>query len=386
MKKKIFKSLILCFGIVILIIIGYVIFILTSYYRIDNNLNLQIANEALYDIVEMNKEYKITTYNIGFGAHSQNYTFFMDKGETLDGQKTKGKWSKARSIEEVNFNTSGAINTIKNLSPDFCLFQEVDTYATRSFKIDQYQMIKNEMLNYNSTFGENFHSTYLPYPFHDMHGRVNAGIATLSKYKITSSTRYSLTVTDSLSKLFDLDRCFVANEFDISNGNKLIIVNIHMSAYDEGGVIREKQLEELNNYLKTVKELGYYVIVGGDFNHDLLSNNPLYNYDLEDNNPFINYISHKKPDWLQMFFNEDKTCNIETGYSVIASSNAPTSRDISVEWEFGKGYVSVIDGFIVSDNIEVISNETVVTTSGNKNINHFAYSDHDPVILKFKLK
>ena len=128
------------------------------------------------------------------------------------------------------------------------------------------------------------------------------------------------------------------------------------------------------------------MIVGGDFNHDLLSNNPLYNYDLEDNNTFINYISHKKPDWLQMFFNEDKTCNIEKGYSVIASSNAPTSRDISVEWEIGKGYVSVIDGFIVSDNIEVISNETVVTTNGNKNINHFAYSDHDPVILKFKLK
>lgn len=192
-------------------------------------------------------------------------------------------------------------------------------------------MIKLGLSNYNSTFGENFHSPYLPYPLHDMHGRVNAGIATLSKYKILSSTRHSLTVTNSLSKLFDLDRCFVSNEFNTSDGNKLIVVNIHMSAYDEGGVIREKQLEELNSYLKKVKELGYYVIVGGDFNHDLLSNNPLYNYDLEKNNPFINYISHKKPDWLQMFFNDDKTCNIESGYNVIASSNAPTSRDISVE-------------------------------------------------------
>ena len=40
----------------------------------------------------------------------------------------------------------------------------------------------------------------------------------------------------------------------MKNGNKLIIVNIHMSAYDKGGVIREKQLQELNGYLKTAKE------------------------------------------------------------------------------------------------------------------------------------
>ena len=62
---------------------------------------------------------------------------------------------------------------------------------------------------------------YLPYPLHDMHGRVNAGIATFSKFKIISSTRYSLTVTDSLSKLFDLDRCFVANEFDTSKCDRI---------------------------------------------------------------------------------------------------------------------------------------------------------------------
>ena len=386
MKKKIFKSLLLSFGLIILFILGYAIFILASYNRIEDNLVLQVENSASFDTIDINNQYTISTYNIGFGAHSQDYTFFMDKGETLDGQKTKGRWSKAKSLEEVTFNTSGAIKTITDLSPDFCLFQEVDTLATRSFKVNQYQMIKVGMPTYNSTFGENFHSPYLPYPLHDMHGRVNAGIATLSKYKITASTRYSLTVTDSLSKLFDLDRCFVSNEFNTSDGNKLIVVNIHMSAYDEGGVIREKQLEELNSYLKTVKELGYYVIVGGDFNHDLLSNNPLYNYDLENNNPFAEYISHKKPDWLQMFFNEDKTCNIEEGYQVIASSNAPTSRDISVEWEIGKGYVSVIDGFIVSDNIEVISSETIVTTNGKKKINHFAYSDHDPVLLTFKFK
>jgi exonuclease III len=150
--------------------------------------------------------------------------------------------------------------------------------------------------------------------------------------------------------------------------------------------IREQQLKELNAYLEEVKQKGYYVIIGGDFNQDLLSNNPMYNYDLEENNPFISYISHKKPNWLQMFFNEDKSCDITDGFTVVPSSNAPTCRDISVEWEIGEGYVSVIDGFIVSDNIEVISSKTYVTKNGNKQLEHFAYSDHDPVLLTFKLK
>ena len=158
-----------------------------------------------------------------------------------------------------------------------------------------------------------------------------------------------------------------------------------MSAYDEGGVIREKQLNELNTYLDEVKQKGYYVIVGGDFNHDLLINNPLYNYS-EATNPFIDYISHKKPEWLQMFFNEDNTCAITEGYQVICSSNAPTSRDISVEWEIGEGYVTSIDGFIISNNIEVVSCDTIVTKGGNKDLEHFAFSDHDPVLLKFKFK
>lgn len=386
MKKKILKSIGLVLGVLVLIMVGYVIHVFTSYYRIENKINIEVENTALLEVVDVTNEYTISTYNVGFGAHSQNFTFFMDSGETQDGVATQGKWSKARSKEEVLFNTNGVVSTIKELSPDFCLFQEVDTYATRSHYVNQYQMIKEGLLNYSSTFALNFHSTYLAYPFHDMHGSVQAGLVTASRFKIQNATRYTLTVADDFSKFFDLDRCFVANEFNTSNDNKLIVVNIHMSAYDEGGKIREQQVKELNAYLEEVKQKGYYVIIGGDFNHDLLSNNPMYNYDLEENNPFISYISHKKPNWLQMFFNEDKSCDITDGFTIVPSSNAPTCRDISVEWEVGEGYVSVIDGFIVSDNIEVISSKTFITKNGNKQLEHFAYSDHDPVLLTFKLK
>ena len=44
---------------------------------------------------------------------------------------------------------------------------------------------------------------------------------------------------------------------------------MHLSAYDEGGVYRAKQIAMLNEILKTERDNGNYVIAGGDFNHDI---------------------------------------------------------------------------------------------------------------------
>ena len=83
-------------------------------------------------------------------------------------------------------------------------------------------MIKDNFNTYNSTFGINFHSTFLAYPLNDMIGRINGGIATVSKYKIYNSVRHSFTVAKDLSKLFDLDRCFSVSTVSVDNGKILL--------------------------------------------------------------------------------------------------------------------------------------------------------------------
>ena len=74
----------------------------------------------------MSTEYSISTYNIGFGAYTHDFSFFMDSGETLDGEKVTGKDSVAASKDIVIENTTGAVNTIKDKAVDFAFFQEVD--------------------------------------------------------------------------------------------------------------------------------------------------------------------------------------------------------------------------------------------------------------------
>ena len=299
--KRLKKFLFIILSLIILFILsvaGYFLYVYFSYNRIEDYMNLDIDGESISEIVEVEKELSISTYNIGFGAYSQDYTFFLDSSVTFDEIENYGYYGKARDKEEVIFNTNGAIKTIIDINPDFALFQEVDIIANRSCKINQYQMIQDSFTQTSHSLGVNFDSAFLPYPFYDMHGKTLAGIATFSKYHIQNATRISLPVATDFSKFFDLDRCFVINEFNTSNNNKLIIVNIHMSAYDEGGFVRKQQIDLLNEYLYKWNELGYYVIIGGDFNHDLITYNPLYKFDFDTTNfieklPSCVYINEK---------------------------------------------------------------------------------------------
>ena len=368
-------------GLIIAIAGAYVGYIFGSYSRI-GDVDLDINKSATLDMVDVNTTYSISTYNIGFGAYSQDYTFFLDTGYDDEGNATCGHWSKGRSKDEVLFNTNGAINTIKELNPDFMLFQEVDTKSTRSYKINQNEMIINAFTACDNVHCVNFHSAYLPYPLYDMHGSVNAGLTILSKYKMQTAQRKQYTIADDFSKLFDLDRCFAVTTIKIANDKKLYIVDSHMSAYDKGGTIREKQMAELNAFLKACQEEGSYVIVGGDYNHDLITYNPLYSYTNE-NRAFG--VTKKAPDWVAYMFNEEGKSPIMDGYTIYAADNNPTCRNNDIEWEPGKTFVCTVDGYIVSNNIKVTKIEAIKTKQGKKGIDGFAFADHEPVYMEFEL-
>ena len=381
---KLLKFIFTLLGIAIFVVGGYVGYVLLQYNRIEDNRYLATENNTK-NRVALNTEYSISTYNIGFGAYNQDYTFFMDSGFMSDGTVVNGEHATAVSKDIVLEDTNGAINTIKEFNPDFALFQEVDTDSTRSYNVNQHKMITDEMSGYASVFAVNFHSAHLLYPFHDPIGQIDSGIATYSRYRIESSVRKKFTITNHLiNKLFDLDRCFSASYLPIDNSdNYLVLINIHMSAYDEGGVIRAKQMEELNTFMLSEYNNGNYIVAGGDFNHDLLTNNPSYNYSVT-NMPFKDDFTQLTPPWLYFLFDNNGKSPIDNKFSVIGANNSPTCRDAEIKWIPGTTYVSVIDGFIVSNNVEVTHKENLVTKTDEKV--GFAYSDHEPATMRFILK
>lgn len=343
---------------------GYIVYMQANYYRIDDHVQLDVENNQEF-ILEEGKTYDVVTYNIGFGAYGPEYSFFMDKGEMKDGKKTAGKYGKAMSSESVETNVSGASEVLRELGADFMLLQEVDADSDRSFHMDQVEYLKNDFSQYSSIFANNFHSAYLLYPIPDFHGAVQAGLLNFSRYQISAAERRSYPVDNSfITKFTDLDRCFAVMRVPVEGGRELVLINSHMSAYDKGGIIRMKQLELLNSVMSEEYAKGNYVIAGGDFNH-ALGEAVAEGFSSE----------QKFPEWVSVLTQAE----LAEGIRLVQAENeleVPTCRGADIPYEKGVNYVTVVDGFMVSDNVRAKA-ENIDTD--------FAYSDHNPVRLTFEL-
>lgn len=66
--------------ILISLIIGYFIYGYTAYYRLEDNLPLSVTSHTNQSL-NTGKDYTISSFNIGYGAYPQDYSFFMDGGK-----------------------------------------------------------------------------------------------------------------------------------------------------------------------------------------------------------------------------------------------------------------------------------------------------------------
>ena len=357
--------------VVVLIVGGYFAFLQMSFSRIEDMKYLEIQNNSSNRVMA-GREYSISTFNIGFGAYDQNFSFFMDEGEMSNGTVTKGTSSRADSEENVKNNINGAISLIKSKAlSDFYFFQEVDTSSNRSQFVNQVDMLREAFPEYASSYAVNSHSKFLFYPLAQPIGKMNSGIMTLSKFNVNYAIRRSLPIsTGMIDKLFDLDRCFSVTKLPISgvDGKYLVLVNVHLSAYDEGD-IRTEQIKMVYDYIDfEYNHNGNYVIVGGDFNLGLAGDSGIFNN------------SMKTPNWYKSLpdgYTKEDFAKIGFSFGYDISTTIGTCRDASIKYTQGVNLEVVIDGFITSGNVLVSAVETI---NGE-----FKNSDHNPVRMKFIL-
>ena len=357
MKSTAKKKFLLITGIVlsafIITVLSYAAYVLFSYDRLPDNITLDIEKGAGKTAVTGEK-LSIVTYNIGFGAYSQDYSFFMDGGEH----------SRALSENAVKENTQGALKTVQNADADFILFQEVDIYGTRSYHVNQCKLLSSGLSKYDSVFALNYDSPYFLYPLNEPIGANKSGILTFSSFSISSAVRKSLPVEDSLYKLFDLDRAYTVSVIPTDNGKNLVLYNLHLSAYTSDGKIADEQLKILCADMQKEYQKGSYVIAAGDFNKDLLGDSSEY-FGVEPSEEF---------NWAKPF----DTSILPDGIKCYTGTNAPTCRNADSAYRGdGTDFVLSVDGVLASDNVKVISCNTIDT--------RFLYSDHNPVKAEFIL-
>ncbi len=353
-KFKMFLKILLgILAAVLLAALIYLLYVVFSFYRLEDNIPLSVTGEAAAE-APIGESLTLLTYNIGFGAYSDDYSFFMDGGE----------YARAFSEEAVIANTKGSISAAESADPDFLLLQEVDVYGDRSYHVDQTGMFADALSGYDRVFAQNYDSPYFLYPFNEPIGANRSGIMTFSRFNITDAIRRSLPIEESLNKYFDLDRAYSRSVIPCEGGKSLVLYNVHLSAYTSDGSIADEQLRLLSQDMKAEYDKGNYVVAAGDFNKDILGDSSLY-FKRGGEGDF----TWAKP--LDMSL-------LPEGFICRSGTNAPTCRNADSAYRAdGTDFVLSVDGVIVSPNVELVKCETVD--------NAFKYSDHNPVFCEFIL-
>ena len=141
-----------------------------------------------------------------------------------------------------------------------------------------------------------------------------------------------------------------------------MLINFHLEAYDSGEG-KKMQSQMLADKLQEEYQAGNYVIAGGDFNQTFEG---VDKYEIHDTDSWVPGTVYKE--------------DLPEGFDFAVADNAPTCRLLNGPYSgnYEDSQVYVIDGYIVSDNLQVDQVQVIDTD--------FEYTDHQPVSLRVTLQ
>ena len=354
MAKKVFKIVLIVLGAVLLLAAGLILWLSVCEFKPADVTDVKVESNSQVGEFSpfLDQELTVISWNIGYAGLGKDSDFFMDGGENV-------------SSADQDTVTASLLGIYKQLytgdnQAGIYMLQEVDKNSARTYGMDESDCLGI----YNSTYALNYSCPFVPYPLPPI-GRVNSGLLTTTMYDIDSSERISLPCPfDWPVSTANLKRCLLVSYLPIEgSSSKLVIVNLHLEAYDdgEGKIAQTKQLRE---FIQSEYEKGNYVIAGGDFNQVFPGG--------------IEKYPNEHPElWEPGIITEDI---MPEGWSLAYDLETPSCRLLNQPYDpedIENTQYYVIDGFIISPNVELISAETL--DAG------FEFADHNPVQLKVKL-
>ncbi len=359
--KKVLKGL----GAVLLILLFAVVTVI-GYLTVDEYKPADVEDIAIEGkagkMISVGQENTMMSWNIGYGALGDNADFFMDGGKMVY----------SADKERVEENIASMAAQIDDIDPDILFLQEVDINSSRSYFTDEFaaliEKVNSDVVGYQSAFAYNFNVAFVPLPVPPI-GKAKAGIGYLSAYETASAKRYALPCPFNWPlRTFNLKRCLQVMRLPVDGSDKeLVVINLHLEAYDEGeGKIAQTNM--LRDIMQKEVDAGNYVIVAGDFNQTF-STTDISAYPLLEGKWEAGTID---------------TTSFGNDFDFYADSSAPTCRSLdqvlagAPDRDPQHFQYYVIDGFIVSKNVQVSNVHTFDLG--------FRNSDHNPVVMKFSLQ
>jgi len=155
----------------------------------------------------------------------------------------------------------------------------------------------------------------------------------------------------------------LANRYPTSNGKELILINSHMSAFDDGS-LKKQEMQYLKNFILNEYAKGNYIVVGGDWNQSP---------------PGFSLAKFGEPYLSESFILSNIASDfMPADWKWAYDPLTPSNRYLNTSYIPGSTFRCLIDHFLVSPNVEVLQNSTFDL--------NFKNSDHNPIRMSCKLR
>ena len=333
---------------------GFVGWLTLTEYRPKEKEPISVVRQTQAPALDGGAALHLLSWNIGYCGLGANESFVLDGGT---GSGTPAQQSTVQAYY------AGVRDLLAAQNADVCLLQEVDANSTRSYRLKETAALQQDLGVACSAYALNYSCPFVPYPWPPI-GTVNSGVFTLTPYEIESAERISLPCPFRWPlRTANLKRCLLVSRMPLEGSEKeLVVVNLHLEAYDEGEG-KAAQTAMLLELLTQEYKAGNYVIAGGDFNQTFsgaLDAWPVLQADL----------------WAP---NVLEASDLPEGWRFAYDLTVPSCRLLNQAYTSGdpSAQLYVLDGFILSPNVQLLNLETLDA--------EFANSDHNPVSLTVQL-
>ena len=287
----------------------------------------------------------VMTWNIGYSGLGEESDFKADGGHML---RPPGKAA-------VEKNLAGIQDVLRKANPDVLLMQELAGPGFLTLGVDVLGGVEAALPAYSMMFSAGIRTRLLPGPLSLKHGLGTFARVAHGDTKIVRIPEEPGTIMGFIKRRYHVQ----VTELDVS-GQPWVLINVHLSAFDEGANTRMAQLRKVLDLAESYYAEGKAVAVGGDWNMRLTETDFPYTAD-----PSAQFWIHDFP-----------RAELAEGWQIAVDPTVPSVRTNEQPYEAGRNYTTIIDGLLVSPNV-------VVESAKGFDLG-FRYTDHQPVIFSLR--
>lgn len=298
---------------------------------------------------ELGPRVRILSWNIGYASLGRDADFTMDGGK---------HW-RPESKEPVQRNLAYIGDLLAGANYDILLIQELMNGSPFNRGIDVKRELDRRLANYWRVSNWEIETRLIPRPFGVRHGKGTFSVVEPLFAELVALPREPVYYLGLFQRDFGLQ---VSRYSVIGKSTRLVVVNIHTSAFDKGANTRRAQIKAAIDFGVGEFAKGNAVVFGGDWNTRLCVSD------------FPHTTDQKFLWWLADFPTEA----LPAGWRIVADERTASARALHEPYRPGNTFTTVLDGFVVSPNVKVVGNGTLPED--------FAASDHNPVWIEFEVE